>query len=421
MAKKEYDWALGEPPPFIGSHSLAKHKILREYLVKYVTTVAANPRMDVLRLTLVDAFAGGGLYRRHGVSEYHHGSPLIMLEAVREAAARLSVGRRKPFHVDAKFLFVEREPENLRYLEQTLKLEGYGSRIDSDIFLFNASFEDKIDDIVAFVGARGSGRSLFLLDQYGYVDVPLQKIRFIFKKLPRAEVVITFAVDWLIDYLSDTVSFQKSLERIGIAHYMDWKNIRALKSAKNWRFLIQSQLHKALIAASSARFYNPFFIHSPESNRDYWLVHLCSHVRARDVMNQLHWQFHTYFRHYGKAGLNMLGYDPEHDEAVTGMHDIFGFDDSARTQTLLALAEQLPNRIHVRPEGQTFDQLIMHTCNETPASTVILREALGESQSRREIEIVGPNGERRRKAGPISFKDVIFPLKQTYFIFPKDH
>jgi hypothetical protein len=36
MAVKHYDWKVGEPPPELGPHSVAKHKILRAYILKYL-------------------------------------------------------------------------------------------------------------------------------------------------------------------------------------------------------------------------------------------------------------------------------------------------------------------------------------------------------------------------------------------------
>jgi hypothetical protein len=74
MPKKEYGWAGGNVP-IIGEHSLAKHRILREYVQRYIEILTQNPRIDRLRLTLVDAFAGGGIYQRSGHDAPHLGSP----------------------------------------------------------------------------------------------------------------------------------------------------------------------------------------------------------------------------------------------------------------------------------------------------------------------------------------------------------
>ena len=82
MPRKDYEWDFAEPPP-IGPHSLAKHRILREYVEEYVRVLTSNPRIDRLVLNLVDGFAGGGLYVDHAAPTIiHPGSPQILLDAV---------------------------------------------------------------------------------------------------------------------------------------------------------------------------------------------------------------------------------------------------------------------------------------------------------------------------------------------------
>jgi len=60
MAINHYDWKDGPAP--IQQHSVAKHRILQSYLRAYFQTLVSSPSQDVLRLTLVDGFSGGGLY-----------------------------------------------------------------------------------------------------------------------------------------------------------------------------------------------------------------------------------------------------------------------------------------------------------------------------------------------------------------------
>jgi hypothetical protein len=58
-----YIWISGEEPPILGQHSIAKHRILKEYLEKYIKILTVNLAQERLKLTLVDGFAGGGVYR----------------------------------------------------------------------------------------------------------------------------------------------------------------------------------------------------------------------------------------------------------------------------------------------------------------------------------------------------------------------
>jgi three-Cys-motif partner protein len=62
MTKKHYDWKLGTALPKIGPHSLAKHRILRRYIERYIEIVTATSWQEQLSITFVDGYAGGGRY-----------------------------------------------------------------------------------------------------------------------------------------------------------------------------------------------------------------------------------------------------------------------------------------------------------------------------------------------------------------------
>ena len=62
MSDDHHTWAVGGTLPTIRPHSLAKHWLVESYLERYVSVLTANPAWDQFHLTLVDGFAGGGLY-----------------------------------------------------------------------------------------------------------------------------------------------------------------------------------------------------------------------------------------------------------------------------------------------------------------------------------------------------------------------
>ena len=62
MGSEHHHWQIGNSPPEIRPHSLAKHRVLRGYLERYVSVLTVKPAQETLRLTLVDGFAGGGRY-----------------------------------------------------------------------------------------------------------------------------------------------------------------------------------------------------------------------------------------------------------------------------------------------------------------------------------------------------------------------
>ena len=59
-----YDWRIGESPPLLGEHSIAKHEIFEQYLGIYIERLTRTPSQTMLNLTVVDGFCGGGVYRR---------------------------------------------------------------------------------------------------------------------------------------------------------------------------------------------------------------------------------------------------------------------------------------------------------------------------------------------------------------------
>jgi three-Cys-motif partner protein len=408
MAKNAYHWSKAEDPPLIDYHSVAKHRVLDGYLRRYVEVLASNHKVEALRINLIDGFSGGGLYRLPGNGGIHEGSPLVFLRSMKEAEAAIRCSRIKEFKVDARFYFVETERRYLEYLKETIAERfspdaGNGGRIH----FINGDFDSNVDRIVAAIKSRGKAhRSIFLLDQYGYVDVPLPLLRNIFLNLPKAEVILTFAVDSLIDYLSDTPQLKSAIKRLGVDGDLDLAKIEKLKAvSSDWRFLIQSQLHRALVKGAGASFFTPFFIISRQSGRSYWLVHLSNHVKARDEMAKLHWQMHTFFTHHGGAGLNMLGYDPKRDANLTGQP--FVFDQEAKILTEESLMVDIPKIISANPEGKTFDELLAETCNGTPATSEIYKNAIGALILYKELEVKGVQGERRRAANRIQGGDVI--------------
>lgn len=423
MSKGEfqYKWKVGEPPPELAVHSVMKHKVIETYVQTYLRVLTGNPRVHNFRIVFVDGFAGGGLYRHELTKEEILGSPLIFLNSSRIAVEEINATRSHKLTLDASYFFVELEPDALEYLGCTLRERGYQPCVeDGTIRLLPGKFVDRAPEIVRHISTRGrSPRAIFLLDQYGYKDVPFDLLREVFRQLPHAEVILTFAMDALTDYITDNVGSRRVLDKLGICESIDLSDFSRTKGASDRRFYIQSRLGPVLYRACGAQFFTPFFIASRDSNREYWLIHLSMHETARDEMAKLHWKLQNYFRHNGRAGLNMLGYDPRSDDSVTGQPD-FGFDEAAEQRSVQRLTEELPRLIHTAPDKRiVFGELFKSTCNSTPASSVIYREALGALLADREIEVIGQDGSQRRSAQRISKDDLIIIPPQLKLLIRK--
>jgi len=90
MPRKGYDWEIGNTPPIIEAHSLTKHEVIREYLSNYIQILCQRPVVENLHLTLIDGFAGGGLYTHYQTGDTVPGSPLILITTVEESEALIN-------------------------------------------------------------------------------------------------------------------------------------------------------------------------------------------------------------------------------------------------------------------------------------------------------------------------------------------
>ena len=397
MTLSHYEWSADGPLPILENHSRAKHEILRGYLAAYVQTLLSNPNRDQFNLTLVDGFCGGGLYQLAGTGEEKPGSPLIMLNALREAEALVNTGRKKPIRFDVDYFFIDAHPDATALLSKVLKVQGYERRIGKDIHVWNADFNSKADVLIEHVKRRmpRNGRAIFLLDQYGYTEVPTDVIHRIMKQVPSAEVILTFNVASLLTYISDKKGQAEALlARAGTPESLKGRSIADIKlNERDWRLFIQACMYPDLVRNCGAQFYTLFFIRSEEGHGDYWLVHFSQHARARDVMTRIHWEKSNFFIHYGGAGLDMfegLGYAPSLDGSLSDQARLgFEFGEREREDSIRALMEQIPRLIYSAPgEGLVFEAMFATNCNMSPAHAELHKEAIARLRTEKDLEVV---------------------------------
>lgn len=417
MPKKEYGWEKGNVP-IIGEHSLAKHRILREYVQKYIEILTRNPRIERLNLTLVDGFAGGGIYQRSGKSEIHFGSPAILIQATAAAQIEVNKVRRKPVTIHPSYVFVDKNPSNIAVLEDTLRKHVYPTHPGVTPTILTGAFEDKLTSIVASIKQDGRvHRAIFLLDQYGYTAVPLSSLQLIFRELPKAEVFLTLAVGWIAAYLRDTASARDVVRNsLGIRleateDEIEDQLLGGETSDAKLR-IVQKLLHDAFVEHSGANYATPFFIVSRESHRPYWFLHLANSPKANDVVKELHWAIQNHFSHYGDTGLAMLGFDPFREPTPGQLG--FAFDSFAKQRTEQALIKQLPDRIGNRhATGVNFGDLFATVANETPATKEMVRAVLTTLCREGDLTKHGGSGEQRRIETPVRDDDVLALPSQT--------
>ena len=403
----KYKWEIGRPPP-IESHSSKKLELLKIYLDGYFNTVAQIPHMEVLRISFVDGFCGGGLYVDDSGDEVL-GSPMVMLKAVKDAETRLNKNRSKRLKIDARYYFIDKSAQATRCLKDTIEKRGFGDQIGKSIELFTGLFKNKYEDIIEnILQKQRSGRSIFVLDQYGYKDVPLAAVRKIIESLGKSEVILTMAVDWMIDYMSCNPKFIKAVANTEISN----RQIDALlkeKGKPGYRFIMQRDIANHWRSYCGASNFTPFFIRSMDAHKDLWLIHLSKHYAARNVMIDSHWEIKNYSLHQGNIGFDMLGYFPGREDTV---EMDFGFDDA--TRVIAQLQEDIPGRVgQLDSHGPvTIDTFQQRIANVTLARSTHLEKALKELAKNRIIDIRTPGNRVKQLDAQLQPTDLISLSRQ---------
>jgi len=406
---RHYEWQVNGTPPTLGRHSLAKHRILSQYLQKYVQVLTRKKVIEGLKLTLVDGFAGGGLYLHPDTGSELPGSPIIMVNSMQEAEQVVKQSRKKNFMLDVQYIFVEERKETQDFLKGQLANCKAGVEQADRITVLPGAFSTHLDPILEAVKKRGrSRRVIFMLDQYGFTDVSMMDLRKIFRDLPNAEVILTIATDWLVDYWSEK-SYATILPNLGISLTPEFANQVKQEHPNDWRPIIQHSLHMQFKLQSGAGYYTPFFIHSTESHRAYWLLHFSGHAKARDVMTELHHELENHFQHFGSPGINMLngmfGFDPRRISESQQPMLSYDFDESSRQLTHNALVEQLPQLLTTT--GISFERLFEKIVNSMPGTRAMLMCAVQDLTRLNQLEVVAANRRIRDKGVKIDAQDII--------------
>lgn len=419
MPKKDgYGWDDPLNPPPIEKHSKTKHEVIKSYIKRYIEILTAMPQKDLLRLYIIDGFAGGGFYKdEDNDNKLVVGSPILLYETIRKMEYQVNLSRTKKLKIDDHYFFIEKDKKTINCLEYSLKQKNISS---PNIHILNEDFVVALPKVINHIKnykRQRKPRCIFILDQYGYKDVPLNYLNQIFVEFPEsAEVVLTFSTDTIVNYLSEDEKFKTAMKRVGLEDIFTDDQIIQYKESANARLLIEQQIYDQVACKCGAKFFTPFFIKSKKSRRSYWLIHLSNHPKARDEMCKIHWSLENHFVHHGDPGLNsvgiglekslhmILGYSDAHsDQEMQGSFE-FIFDDNAEKRTKVALSAQIPGLLnHNKPIS--FGELIVRTCNGTPANTDHYKAVIYELFKNKEITLVNKQGNLARIRSPSGISD----------------
>ena len=387
-------WKRNSPPPRIQDHSKVKLDLLRKYVRAYIDRLT-KPRRDEFKLTLVDGFAGGGIFASKDGG--FDGSPIIMLEEGESASERINIDRRKPVEFEIKYRFIEKDKEHCGYLLKTLKERGY--EVDDDkIKVINSNFEDVREKIIGKIKSDQprACRAIFLLDQTGFSHVALRSVKRILEELPQSEVILTFAMGVLVNTLSKDNSLMPAYESIDLQRSRIDEIIEKRDSDRaSGNALAQREMLKHIVNSLGHRYFITPFVLLPRSRRSLWFVHISKHPTARNVMVENHWEMAGFCGHYGPGSLKIMGYD-----SLKSMDqlEIFNFEELELPAIKADLINQFPEYLfELTSESPiTVDAFHREIANDTAARFRDIDSVLAKLNNEQEIKITDAN---RRKRG----------------------
>lgn len=433
MSKKDnFKWKIGEPLPQIEKHSKTKLLIFKDYLDTYFKTYFVKhtnlpkSKFSDLTITLVDGFCGGGIYKdkQNGVEVI--GSPLIMLDAVKEAESKVNLNRdnNNKIKINAKFIFIDSNLDHINYLDDLLKKRDYDC---TNLEIINSKFKDQLMYIMKKIKIHSNRvrRSIFFLDQWGYTDVPMYSLKYLFKASnsnDQVEVIWTFAIDHLLGFIRNDGNFNRNLIQYGVDQpFVDlWnerKKLSEINSMNYGRAYMQEKLINTMSKLTGSLFFTPFFFKSQAGNKWMLLSHLSSHFTARSKMLEIHWANHSIFCHYGRGSLFSLN----HNFKVTeNQKELFEFDPNALLKMQEELKNDLPKKIYEILYSTSEDRVpikhvLNHISNITAATNEHLLSVLQVLSKREEIIIQNKNGYSKRSGSIVDLNCFIKKSSQTFF------
>jgi three-Cys-motif partner protein len=413
MVEKPYDFGGGA---ILGEHSKQKHKVLREYFYRYIKTRCQLPQQSKFRLAVVDGFAGGGKYE-----DGSSGSPLIFIEELIRSIAEINISRAtqnfRPLDIQCLLLLNDVKPDVIEILRQNVapllaRVAESEPHLDIEVQFSCGAFEEIFPTLKNKLQKLSFKNVLMNLDQCGHSRVDWRTLENIMASFRSAEVFYTFSIDSFLAFLQRDRPevLTQQFEPFGISSRDIERLSDDLVNKKNWLGAAERLVFDELSVC--APFVSPFSINNPNGWR-YWLVHLANSYRAREVYNDILHEHSSSQAHFGRSGLQMLHFDPDHAQSST----LYLFDADGRSSARNQLYDDIPRLIGGFGNTLQIGDLYSNIYNTTPAHSDDVRSSIIENP---DLEIITQAGGERRMAHTIELGDTIRLKRQTRFIFPND-
>jgi len=285
--------------------------------------------------------------------------------------------------------------------------------INQDIYIdveyFNGRFEDIYPQVKKRLITAKCSNVFFNLDQCGYSQVNTETVRDIIRSWRSSEILLTFMISSLLAYLSP----KQGNTSVPLEPEMQGKIDSLLKSddqlivKQEWLGEAEKIVYSYL--KNCACYVSPFSINNPSGWR-YWLMHFANSYRARQVYNDILHQDDSSQAHFGRAGLNMLSYDPKEEG------QLYLFDGDSRQAAKEALYDDIPKFVAESGDTLAMQDFYEAAYNETPAHSDDIHEMIIENP---DMEVITAAGGERKQAKTIKAGDTLKlkSQKSMFFMF----
>ena len=253
-------------------HTLAKHRVYKQYLSKWMPIMINSWKGDV---TYAEGFAGPGVY-----TAGEPGSPVIALRVlVGDPSLRMRAR-------DLRFLFVEKDRNRAERLREELakavrpvQLNELG-RYGIDMVVESGDYDPTLTDLLSAHNAWGRPM-LVVLDTFGG-SVKLDLVRRIAAN-PSSEVIITFQPQHFIRFAkADRVQHGDT-----VFGDPDWRRVDEQPQADKAQWVVDK--YRAVLQEAGFHFVLTFELVSADG-RSLFLVFGTTHVRGLQKMKEAMWE-----------------------------------------------------------------------------------------------------------------------------------
>jgi three-Cys-motif partner protein len=253
------------------SHTRAKHEILKRYLQAWTPILSLGGFPEIL---YIDGFAGPGRY-----SKGEQGSPVIALRA--------ALDQRVQIQARARFLFIEKDMERARVLQEIVNDIDLPSNFQVEVArgqTFEAAFAKLLRS------HRDKGRSLpptfAFIDPFGWTGAPFSAVREIMSHT-NCEVLVTFMYEEINRFIGHPDQEANFDVYFGTR---DWRNGVALADPRARNNFFHDLYLRQLREAAGASYVRSFQMRNERDVTDFYLFYATNSLRGLQKMKEAMWR-----------------------------------------------------------------------------------------------------------------------------------